>query len=457
MPWQEHVACVATEYEPGEGFLYDEVDLTVPRQSGKTTMVRAKTVHRLVVMARTHGPQMSTYTAQKRQAARKKLELDFAVALRRSRAFREVRNAKARPTKPTEFRLSLNNGMEHIQFGNDSFWFIGTPSRDGGHGDTLDDATIDEAFAHHDDEVEGALRPAQATRPDAQIWVLSTAGDEHSRYLWRKVRAGRAACAAGTPSRVAYFEWSAPDDADYADPDVWYACSPALGYTIDEAFLHAEWDRLSRLGQDGIDTFRRGYLNQWPVVPILEADDETGPMSRTDWSQCGGEHEVNPDQPLAVAFDVAADRSWSSISISDGETVEISHNERGTGWIIPTLLGIRDRRQPVDIGYPPGPAASLHQEALAAGLDIRALTGPEFRQACGAFIDAVNNGRLRHRNQNELTTAALNTAVRLNDGGEIFSRSASIVDISPLTAATAARWLAIEHRTEAPPKPTFAY
>jgi phage terminase large subunit-like protein len=82
MPWQQAAVDVAFEYDPVTGDLrYDEVDITVPRQSGKTTLTLAKKVHRLTVMAKKLGPQRSTYTAQTRLAARKKLERDFAAAL----------------------------------------------------------------------------------------------------------------------------------------------------------------------------------------------------------------------------------------------------------------------------------------------------------------------------------------------------------------------------------------
>jgi phage terminase large subunit-like protein len=56
MPWQQDAADVAYEYDPVTGlFRYDEVDITVPRQSGKTTLTLAKKVHRLTVMAKQLG------------------------------------------------------------------------------------------------------------------------------------------------------------------------------------------------------------------------------------------------------------------------------------------------------------------------------------------------------------------------------------------------------------------
>src|SRR5215207_2302173 len=43
MPWQQHVADVAMEVDPDTGRLvYRRIVLTVPRQSGKTTLLLAK-------------------------------------------------------------------------------------------------------------------------------------------------------------------------------------------------------------------------------------------------------------------------------------------------------------------------------------------------------------------------------------------------------------------------------
>ena len=45
MPWQRHVVDVAYEVDPDTGRLrYDEVILTIMRQSGKTTLVRGKKI-----------------------------------------------------------------------------------------------------------------------------------------------------------------------------------------------------------------------------------------------------------------------------------------------------------------------------------------------------------------------------------------------------------------------------
>ena len=64
MPWQQHVADVALEIDPETGRLaYRELVLTVPRQSGKTTLILALAVHRAIGFGQ---PQRITYTAQTR-------------------------------------------------------------------------------------------------------------------------------------------------------------------------------------------------------------------------------------------------------------------------------------------------------------------------------------------------------------------------------------------------------
>lgn len=454
LPWQQHVVDVALELGDDGRYVYEEVDITVPRQSGKTTLIMAKTVHRLVVMARTHGPQRSMYTAQTRLAARKKLELDFAAKLRAARSFREVPHPRARPTKATEWRLSLNNGMEHIQFGaRGSYWQIDAPTRTGTHGDTLDDATLDEAFAHEDDGVEGAVRPAQATRVDAQIWVPSTAGDVRSKYLWRKVKAGREAAATGEHGRVAYFEWSAPEDADPSDPSVWRMCSPALGLTIAERFLEGEWERACRKGQEGIDTFRRAFLNQWPEVPVL--DEEEAERLLPEWGACE-DHKSGPLEPFAFALDVAPERRSASIAVAATSKRGGTHGEittgpggipdhrPGTDWLVDRAWALHQRwGGPVAIGAG-SPAASLKDELLKAGFvegkTLLVASTADHANACGELFDAVAEHTFHHLGQPELNAAAAGAAKRYHGDSWLWSRRHSSVDISPLVAVTLAKW-----------------
>ncbi len=442
MPWQQELVDVAYEYDPETGlFRYNEVDVTVPRQSGKTTLTLAKQVHRLTVMARQLGPQRSTYTAQSRLAARKKLERDFSELLRGSRAFREVPNAKARPSRATEWRLSLNNGSEAIQFGAGSFLQIDAPSRTGGHGDTLDDGTIDEAFAHEDDTVEAAMRPSMATRRNAQLWVISTAGDARSAYLYRKVLAGRTATEADAHGSVCYAEYSAAEDADPGDPTTWRGCMPALGLTITEDFIRGEWERAQRKGPEGVDTFRRAYLNQWPQAPVLSDDGASGAFDLAVWSTLADPSaERGTGQVFAVS--TAPDRSWCAVAVAwfrpDGlPQVMLADYRSTTMWTQRRVDDLRARW-----------GGRVLVDTASRGLitDAKEPSQAEQAQADNALSDAVTAGALRHGNEPAMNDAVRAARWKPSGDSRVLDRKGT-VDISPLRAAS----LALRGLTAAPP------
>lgn len=449
MPWQQAAIDVAYEYDPVTGlFRYDEVNITVPRQSGKTTLELAKKVHRLTVMARRLGPQRSLYTAQLRLKARAKLEADFAVTLRGSRAFREVPHARARPTKATEWRMSLNNGSEHIQFGSGSFLLIDAPSRTGAHGDTLDDGTIDEAFAHETSEIEDGMRPAMATRKNAQLWVVSTAGDERSKYLYRKVLAGRRATNTGEHGPVCYIEYSAPEDSDPHDPAVWAACMPARGHTITESFIAREHDRVMRKGPEGLDLWLRAYLNRWPKVPVLTEDGAFRVVPGGDWAALLDSGSA-PVGSVTLAVEVTRDQDSGAICAAgsradDLRHVEVADTRPGTHWIPSRLEEIVGRnevaRVVIDEKGPAGPLLAEIKPAMdRLGVEV---VHPAPRDLCIAFTWFVNACRpdradLRHRGQADLTKSLETASKRYIGDLETWERRSGS---APVVAASLALW-----------------
>src|SRR5262245_11663410 len=163
--------------------------------------------------------QRILYTAQTRNDARKKWEDEHVAVLQQS------------PLRGM-FRVRLSNGAEAIRWRNGSMHGVTSSTEKAGHGETLDLGVIDEAFAHDDDRLEQALKPTMVTRPQPQLWIVSTAGTLKSTYLREKVEAGRLAADAGITSGVAYFEWSADPDVDPADEQARYGYMPALGRTV---------------------------------------------------------------------------------------------------------------------------------------------------------------------------------------------------------------------------------
>jgi phage terminase large subunit-like protein len=430
MPWQELVADVSHELDPATGELwYRLVVVTVPRQSGKTTellavMVRRALGHKL--------PQVITYTAQSRIKAREKWEDEHIPILEKS-SFGPM------------FRVRKTTGNEAIMWFNGSRHGIEATTDKAGHGPTVDLGVIDEAFAHVDSRLEQAFRPSMITRPGAQLWVVSTAGTAKSGYLRGKVNTGRLQCEAGIRTRSAYFDWSAPNDADPADPATWWACMPALGYIredgtgISEETIRAEFE-----GMD-LNEFRRAYLNQW----VDEFPDEWLVISQQDWEACEDRESEPPGPRIAIAADASPDQASGAIAIAgkraDGRMfvgVSESDHRPGVSWIVPRLLELKAKHRPCAIVVDPrSPAAGLIDEAERAGIELVKPGANDVAQAFAQFYTAVADRTLVHRGQPELATSLAGATRReLGDGAFAWARRTTLTDISPLVAITSAAW-----------------
>jgi len=426
MPWQRYVADVLLEIDPDTGRLaYQEFGLTVPRQSGKSTLILAKAVHRASA-TQFFGPrQRIVYTAQTRHKAREKWEEDYAADLEMSRAFK------------AKIQIHKGNGNEHVRFPNRSRFGIEANTEKAGHGGTLDEAYIDEAFAQADGRLEQAFGPAMITRPNKQLGWISTAGWLNaSPYLEGKVAYGRRQVEAGQNTGLAYFEWSAPEDADPDDEARWWDFMPALGHTIMPEAIRAELARLTAQGD--LNDFRRAYMNQW--VHKNSASDSVIPMSV--WGALIAPDPFNTHE-VAFAIDVAPDRDAAAIGAArqvDGiSQVDIADHRPGVEWVLPRVVDLEQRFRPVAwVLDPSGPAGSLLPALKQAGI-VPTLTGPrEMAQACGAFFDAAVSPEptLRHLNEPSLNAAL--TAATKRPLGDAWAWSRKTGDISPLVAATLA-------------------
>jgi hypothetical protein len=420
MPWQRYVADVILELDPATGApAYREYVITVPRQSGKTTLLLAKMVHRALGFG---GRQRILYAAQTRGAARLKWEEEHIVALEASR-FRKM------------FTVRKQLGQEAIRWRNGSRHGITSNTEKAGHGETLDEGVIDEAFAQCDDRIEQAFKPAMITRAAAQQGVVSTAGTTKSTFLRGKVDAGRERCDAGAADTVAYFEWSAPDDADPGDPATWRACMPALGHTVSEAAIRADFKSMK------LAEFRRAYLNQWP-----DAAPETWlVIGQQAWGALADLRSQAAD-PVAFAVDVTPERSHGAVAVaglrSDGlRHVEVVEHRPGTGWVGQRVEDLAARWGPCAVVVDAkGPAGSLIAELERRGIEVVTPTEREHAQACGQLFDAVADATLRHLDQPELNAALAGAHKRPLGDAWAWARKGASVDISPLVAVTLAAW-----------------
>lgn len=419
MPWQQLVADVGLELDTDTGLpAYREIVVTVPRQSGKTTLVLGWELQRAL---RWPTVQRCAYTAQTGWDARRKLIDDQAPLINHS------------PMRAAVDRVFRGAGTEAIVFKNGSRIDVLATSEAAGHGRTIDLGVIDEAFADTDDRREQALLPAMATRAAAQILVVSTAGTEASVYLNRKIEAGRAAVTNGDRTGIAYFEWSADEAADIDDPRTWRSCMPALGHTIDEQVVAHARATMSE------GDFRRSWLNQ-----ATTSDERIIPASV--WDQVC-DPLVRPEGRLAFAVDVNAERSAASIAVSDEQgRIELVDHRPGVSWIVERIRELIARWDaPVVLdGY--GPAGSLLDAIEGAGVHVEKLSSRQVANACGVFYDAVSDRKLQIRRHDLLDEAIAAARRRTSGDSWSWARSDTSADISPLVAITLAYERAASNR-----------
>lgn len=429
MPWQRQVLDVSLELDSETGLpAYRTVALTVPRQSGKSTLVLSWFLDRCLNEF-WGGRQRCIYAAQTRNDARSKWQEDYVADMDASRRLRG------------KYKVDYSNGREALRFTNGSQIGITASTEKAAHGKTLDLPVVDEAFSLVDDRLDQAFVPAMSTRKNAQQLIVSTAGTPDSLYLRAKVDKGRELVEKSTNTGLAYFEWSAPEDADPEDEDVWRSCMPALGYTIDLNVVRGAYQAL------GISEFRRAYLNQWVD---RDAGDRVIPLAT--WSAMADEQSSVASRHV-LAIDVSRDRETAAIAMagvrSDEKThVQLLRYDAGTSWVVDAVLQLRDRlgkSTPVILDGA-GPGTSLIAELLAAGVEPRVTSARDMAQACGAFYDATVNDALRHLDQPPLNAALAAGRKRELLDTWAWGRKASGSDIAPLVAVTLAYWCCSQRR-----------
>jgi phage terminase large subunit-like protein len=150
LPWQRQVLNTALERAEARP-AYRDVLVSVPRQSGKSSMALTLMVQRMLSIP---GARV-LYGSQTRSAAREKLLSSWWPRLAHS---------------PFADRLRLFRfGAETIQVDNGNTLQLLSATESSAHGETTDLVVVDEAWVHQDARVEQAVRPTLATRVDAQL------------------------------------------------------------------------------------------------------------------------------------------------------------------------------------------------------------------------------------------------------------------------------------------------
>jgi phage terminase large subunit-like protein len=433
LPWQRDALAVACEIDPVTGkYWYKTVIVIVLRRAGKTTISRGKVTHR----ALTTRDAYMVYTAQNRIKALGRLRKDFYTPLMRS------------PFASSLARPRWRGGEEALIWKTGSELAIDAVGRKAGHGDTLTEAHIDEAYVHGDSTLQDGVSPSLRTVRGSQLWILSAAGDTASTYLREKVELGRAIVQAGNDSRTCYIEYSADPSWDPDDPETVLNTHPAVGYHLDIQDIMADREGQS---EESLRGWERAWIGWWPLAKAPEAV-----IPAEAWRACYAPEEDEQfwDGTPLWSVDVAPERDWTSIGFAgkslDPEArcfLELVQREEGTEWAVPRLKRLAQEHGgwtvAVDAG---GGAASLIPDLEDAGFEVVKMPAAQRSAASGGLYDDALAGRLRTLENTDVTEARKSAAKLRTGESWVFSRGKSMQDITALYALIVARWAWIENR-----------
>lgn len=328
----------------------------------------------------------------------------------------------------------------------------------GGRGFSADCLYLDEAMILPEVFL-GATVPTLSARPNPQIWLAGSAPDEEDPAHDGVVLAKRRARAiAGSDPSLAYFEHSAAvgddpmkDDPGTVpasilnDPTKWAEANPGLSrigleYIANER--RAMSDRQFAVERLGIGKYPDITGNAGSVINAAMWTALAEPASRIESAHC-------------FAFDVNPGQAWATLSAAGIRSDSLYHvgvveHKKGIGWLVESSRVWLERYPEARLIVDPRiDLANLLKELSEAGIQIVPTSAGDYKDACGGFLQAVIDKRLRYMPPQPELDAAISGATTqpLLDAWKWSRKSGAL--ITPLVSCTLALWGA---RTQSAPQ-----
>jgi hypothetical protein len=421
MPWQQFVLREGCSRRNGR-FRYRTLLTIVARQNGKTTLAMVRILGGLCLF----GERMAVASAQVRATAYEAWMRTYDVAIERG----------------------LPLGRRSMRAGGEEFYVNGGRYRivSGSTGAARGLSGVDLVVMDEIRELKrwagyAAIDKIRRAKPDSQLWTISTEGDLSSEVLNRLQNAARDAIAIGTDSPIGYFEWSAPHGAHPGKPEVWAMANPALGYTLEQSVIEAE------------------YLTDPPSVFETEVlcrkvSSMQSWVNVSDWDDCRTSDKFPVDRPYVFAMDSGPE--LRHVSIVAGSTNDGLHSLEAIGaWAGPAALADAETRLDSLLRrWKPGSLvvldkspvqASARRIAGNAGIPLVVIRAAEWARACRAFYAAVDQRTVRH--PGGATIGAALAMTRRGTDGLVSSvhRLNESADNDAAIAAVLALWQSTQH------------
>lgn len=437
--WEQLVLMDMLGERPDGKWACYEFGLVVPRQNGKGSCLEARELAGLFLL----GEGLLIHSAHEQATSsehfRRLLNLIEGVPEFDSRVLKAVRG----------------KGQEGIELRGGQRIFFKTRTQDGGRGLTGDFVALDEAMKLRQATMS-ALVPTMAARSlvgNPQIVYAGSAVDEEKDEHGLVLARVRERALGGDGGRLGYHEYSCEGDDPSAvpgevagSPEAWAQANPGLGIRISPEYIADERGALDprsfaveRLGvgawpDTSEDAGRVIAANLWAAL--------VDPASRIESAHC-------------FAFDVNPGQAWATLSAAgirgDGlYHVGVVEHKKDIGWLVDSSKVWLERYPEARLVVDPRiDLANLLKELSEAGIQIVPTSPGDYKDACGGFLQAVIDKRLRYMPPQPELDAAISGATTqpLLDAWKWSRKSGAL--ITPLVSCTLALWGA---RTQSAPQ-----
>lgn len=415
-PWQEWLVIHIGELLPNGRPRFRRVLALVARQNGKTSVIYVLTLYWLFEEHR----QGILWTSAKLAMAKRWWK----------KAVRAATQTKTLAANIESVRYGIGEECLTSIWGGEFMFAAATES--GGRSLTVDRLVIDELRLHKDWDAYGALTHTTNAVANAQIFMISNAGDAHSEPLNEL----REQAISGIDPSLGIFEWSSPSDMAVTDIKALAMANPNLGTRVDLENLLGEARRCESAGGDQLTTFMTEVHCRY--VPLLD------PAIDLDaWAECRGDASLDGLRDrVAVCLDVSLDELHASVYAAavDGERVRVDVVQAWEGRaavreMLADLPAIVERVKPRALGWFPGGPAAVATAELAKrqgwpprGVTIEAIRG-EVTAVCMGFAEQVRS-KVVIQGGDPLLDAHVRAAEKLSfgDGWRFTRKGAGQVD-----------------------------
>ena len=434
MEWQKFVCIHGHKVRADGRWAHSELGLIMARQQGKSTLMMLRILTGMFVWG--EGLQLAS-------AHRLTTSLE---------TFRQIVGLiETHPKLEKEVKkIRWQHGAEEIElFGNRRF--VVKAANNAARGLSKPETIhLDELREYKDEDAWSSMRYSMMAAKNPQVWVYSSAGDQHSVIL-NKLRE-RALASATTNDPIGWFEWSAEPDAPILLPSGeinWSAfaqANPSLGITIHP-------DNLKAVINDPPDIVRTEVLAQW-------VDTINSAIDAQKWGLCQTDPiPLDPEKETWFGLDLSPDRKFGALVATQklsGERFNlVLLHTWSNDYSINDLAVANDiapyvRKYNVQtVAYSKRTAQAVASRLVPAGIPITDMDGAIYAESCDRWLGAINSHRLQHGGQDELTQQTLSAAkLPYGDGSWIIGRRASRVAVCAAVASALATYFATQQETE---------